>query len=189
VVCWVFGHCPSDSCPLGILPLIAVADIFPLISLKGADIFSLPVLKMLKYFIVCYKNSSHIVEIALCLNTQKLSRKFLKVKITSINKCTIIFPLAYKKSKHEMTSYNRKKGGQLYGANVIESALSDTKYYQHNNSFFNISSITDLFTLLLTNFTFSFFDYYFIGKSKIKCKIYIAFKQNVDKSLPCVVLK
>jgi hypothetical protein len=82
-----------------------------------------------------------------------------------------------------MTSHNGKKGGvrgkKGPGANVlVESELSDTKYYQHNYSFFNILFITDLFTLLLTNCTFSFFD--FKGESKV----YIVFKQNVNKSLP-----
>jgi hypothetical protein len=80
---------------------------------------------------------------------------------------SIIFSWAYRKSIHEMTSdklQQQKKGGQLF-------------------------SITDLFTLLLTNCTFSFFDYYLKGKGKIKCKyVYIVIKQNVDKRLP-VVLK
>jgi hypothetical protein len=77
-----------------------------------------------------------------------------------------MFPLAYIKSIHEMTSHKsqRQKRGHTSGvncpgANVLESALSDTTYYEHNYSFFNIPSFTDLFTLLLTNCTFSFFDF------------------------------
>jgi hypothetical protein len=140
-----------------VCPLFAVAVTCPLISLEGADICPPPCLKMLIYLIVkLFATNIH----RLCI-----------VKIASLNKWTRMFPLAYKNAIHEMTSdkwqVNTAKkrqtsaggGDNCPWANILESASSDTKYYQHNYSFFNIPSITDLFNLLLTNRTFSFFDY------------------------------
>jgi hypothetical protein len=56
--------------------------------------------------------------------------------------------IGIQKSIHEMTSdklqqQKRRGGGNCPGANVLESALSDTKYYQHN-----FHSLTDLFTVI-----------------------------------------
>jgi hypothetical protein len=59
-----------------VCPLFAVAVTCPLISLEWANISPLPVLKMLKYLIV----ELFATKIHRLLNTQKLSRKFVKIK-------------------------------------------------------------------------------------------------------------